>query len=64
MSWKDERQQGVRGKNILIPIISLDKVLQTVIQYNMAITKKVKKKKVISIVWFFSEEFMYNCMRW
>lgn len=45
MSWKDERQQGVRGKNILIPIISLDKVLQTVIQYNMAITKKVKKKK-------------------
>lgn len=64
MSWKDERQQGVRGKNILIPIISLDKVLQTVIQYNMAITKKVKKKKVISIVWFFSEEFMYNCMSW
>lgn len=64
MSWKDERQQGVRGKNILIPIISLDKVLQTVIQCNMAITKKVKKKKVISIVWFFSEEFMYNCMSW
>lgn len=45
MSWKDESQKGVRGKNTLIAITSLDTKFRKWQLNIMDITKKVKEKE-------------------